>query len=154
VAYVAFITNPITAGQCSFFTRAPSGDRQFANLFSAFKSGRYMQTVKACFMKDLVIFLWTLLFWIPGIVKFYQYRLVPYIISDDPSLKYDQALFLSRRMTDGEKWRMFVLDLSFIGWFLLGTLAFGIGILFVVPYFEATWAQLYLRLRTKAQAAV
>lgn len=144
-----FLTNPIQVGKCSFFARAPYGDRQFGNLFSSFKNGRYMSIVKTMFMTYLYIFLWSLLFWIPGIVKSYQYRMVPYIISDDPSLTPSQAMDLSRRMTDGEKGSMFVLDLSFIGWYLLGCIALGIGVLFVNPYAEATWAQLYFILRMK-----
>lgn len=145
----AFVCNPVIAGQKSFFIRAPYGDRRFGNLFSAFKSGRYMPTVKTMFVTNLVIMLWSFLFIIPGIVKSYQYRMVAYLISEDPSLSPRQAMDLSRHMTDGEKWKMFVLDLSFIGWSMLGAIAFGIGILFVTPYVEATWAQLYFALKPK-----
>ena len=109
-----------------------------------------MNVVKTMFMKNLFVFLWSLLLIIPGIVKAYQYRFVPYIISEDPSLTPNQAMTLSRYMTDGEKGAMFVLDLSLIGWYLLGALACGIGVLFVNPYAEAAWAQLYLTLRVKA----
>jgi len=145
-----FVSNPIETGKCGFFIRAPYGDRKFENLFFAFKKGRYIAIVKAMFMRNLYIFLWSLLFIIPGIIKAYQYRMVPYILSEDPTLSPNQAMDLSRRMTDGEKAAMFVLDLSFIGWYILGALACGVGVLFVNPYAEATWAQLYYLLRGKA----
>ncbi len=149
LGFTFFISNPVIVGKSSFFIRAPYGDRKFSNLFSSFSNGRYMPIVKTMFMMNLYIFLWSLLFIIPGIIKSYEYRMVPYIISDDPSLTPAQAIDLSRRMTQGEKWRMFVLDLSFIGWYLLGTLALLIGVLFVTPYYEATIAQLYFALRPK-----
>ena len=80
--------------------------------------------------------------------------MVPYILSETPDLDYKAALSLSKSMTDGEKWKMFVLDLSFIGWYILGALALFIGVLFVNPYVEATWAQFYLAMRTKNNGEV
>jgi uncharacterized membrane protein len=94
--------------------------------------------------------LWFLLLIIPGIVKYYAYRMVPYILADNPEINYKRALELSTRMTKGEKFDIFVLDLSFIGWYLLGTLAFVVGILFVMPYQNATEAELYIILRQNA----
>ena len=149
LAFSIFVANPIEAGKCSFFFRASQGERQFTNLFSSFKSGGYISIVKAMFFRNLFIFLWSLLFIIPGIIKAYQYRMVAYIISEDPSLSPNRAMERSRTMTDGEKWAMFVLDLSFLGWYLLGLLACGVGVLFVRPYVEATWAQLYVLLKAK-----
>jgi uncharacterized membrane protein len=65
-------------------------------------------------------------------------------------MHYKRALELSTRMTDGEKFSIFVLDLSFIGWYLLGMLAFLVGVLFVMPYQNATEAELYIILRENA----
>lgn len=149
IAITIFLASPVLVGEKSFFIRAPYGDRNFSNLFSSFTGDRYMPIVKTMFITNLTIGLWSLLFIIPGIVKAYQYRFVAYLISDDPSLSPQQAMSLSRRMTDGEKFRMFVLDLSFIGWGILAVIAFGIGMFFLMPYVEATWAQLYFVLRTK-----
>ena len=80
----------------------------------------------------------------------YSYRMVPYILADNPNFGADNAITLSRKMMDGNKFALFVLELSFLGWFLLGLLAFGVGILFVSPYVYATEAQLYLVLRDTA----
>lgn len=95
-------------------------------------------------------FLWYLLLIIPGIVKSYAYRMVPYILADNPNIGYERAVELSMKMTDGHKFNIWVLDLSFIGWYLLGILALFIGILFVMPYVNATNAELYLVLRQNA----
>ena len=149
LAFTFFIINPIVTGQHNFFISAANGNREFAHLFSAFKSGRYISIVKVMFFRDLFIFLWSLLLVIPGIIKYYQYRMVPYILNEDPSLSYKEVLQLSRQMTDGEKWNIFVLDLSFLGWYLLGLMACFIGVLFVSPYYHATFAQLYFRLKEK-----
>jgi uncharacterized membrane protein len=151
-AAAIFISFPLLVGLKYFFIRTPYDDTEFGNLFSSFQSGRYLSTVKTMFFMNLYVFLWSLLFVIPGVIKSYQYRMVPYIIAENPSLSTEQALDLSRRMTDGEKWDMFVLDFSFIGWYMLASLTFGIGFMFLLPYTEATQAQLYLALKSKVMA--
>lgn len=74
----------------------------------------------------------------------------PYILAENPNIGVKRAIELSNKMTDGHKFEMFILDLSFIGWCLLGVLACGIGIIFVFPYQNATNAKLYLVLRNNA----
>lgn len=76
--------------------------------------------------------------------------MVPFLLAENSSIPPSRAIEMSIQMTDGHKWRMFVLDLSFIGWFLLGALPIGIGILFVLPYYDTTQAQLYVALRAIA----
>ena len=76
-------------------------------------------------------------------MKGYQYRYVPYLLAEDPSLAPNEALSKSKQMTMGHKLDIFVLDLSFILWNLLGLLTFGISAYFVAPYTEATNARLY-----------
>ncbi len=87
---------------------------------------------------------------LPGIYKSYQYFMVPYILSDNPHIPGYRARTISRMMTDGEKLNIFLLDLSFLGWYLLGTLCLGVGVFFVNPYYEATKAELYIYLRDRA----
>ena len=87
---------------------------------------------------------------IPSIIKSYSYRLTPWILGDNPQIGYKEALKLSMRMTSGHKFDMFVLDLSFIGWFLLGLILCGVGIFFVFPYYTAVQAELYATLRYQA----
>jgi uncharacterized membrane protein len=150
LALLAFVTNPVLVGKSRYFVQGElSSEWSFLHLFSVFKKGQYLSVVKTMILRDLFVGLWSLVFIIPGIIKGYSWRMVPYILAENPEMPYKEALELSARMTDGEKFDMFVLDLSFIGWYLLGVLACGIGVLFVNPYFEATWAQLYFVLRQK-----
>ncbi|RSK25830.1 DUF975 family protein [Bacillus sp. HMF5848] len=141
---------PLEVGGMRYFVRASKKEANLGNLVFAFNKNHYISIVKAMLYKAVLVFLWFLLLIIPGIIKAYAYSLVPYILSDNPNIGYKQAVALSNKMTKGEKMDIFVLDLSFLGWFILGALAFGVGILFVLPYYNATKAELYLVLRQKA----
>ena len=92
-----------------------------------------------------------LLFIIPGIIKSYEYTCVPYILAEHPEMDYREVLDRSVAMTDGHKFDIFVLALSFIGWNLLGTLLFGIGTLFVIPYIQLTNGEMYAFLRSRIE---
>lgn len=133
----------LEVGRARFFLRGFKEDVNVGNLFSTFNSREYFGIFKTQFLKNFYNLLWTLLLIIPGIVKSYEYRMVPYILSQEPNLPSNEAITRSRNMTEGHKMDMFVLDLSFIGWYLLGSLLIGIGVLFVNPYKEATMARLY-----------
>ncbi len=82
--------------------------------------------------------------------KVLSYSMTAYILTDNPVIGYERALKLSIAMTNGHKWKIFVLYLSFIGWGLLALLTFGIGFLFLAPYVSATEAELYVKLRDSA----
>lgn len=103
-------------------------------------------------LKNLFLLLWSLLFVIPGVIKFYSYSMVYYIQTEHPEYDWKQTINESRRMMDGHKFRLFSLDLSFLGWLILGALCFGIGTFFVLPYMQAARANFYLDL--KAQPVV
>ena len=152
VLFSVFVSNPVTVGKCRYFMESRVGNAPFSSLFSAFGDPAYRNVVKVMFMKNLFIFLWSLLCVIPGIYKAYQYRMVDYLMAENPYMTYQRALELSRQMTDGEKFNIFILELSFFGWLFLGALACGIGVFFVNPYIEATFAELYAALRAKAFA--
>jgi hypothetical protein len=143
LAYAALVANPLKVGMARYFTRTPQGERLASNLLWTFKSGYYANIVITMLFTSLIIWLGMLCFVIPGIVLSYVLRMVPYILAQEPWLTPSQVLRKSADMTRGDKWSIFVLDLSFLGWHLLGTLFFGIGGLFVSPYVEATFAQLY-----------
>ena len=137
------VGNIIEVGKIRFFLKGFKGDAEIASLFSAFNSEEYFGILKTQFLRGLYNFLWSLLLIIPGIIKSYEYKMVPYILSEEPNIPSDEAIRMSRFMTDGHKWSMFVLDLSFLGWYLLGVLLLGLGSFFVLPYEEATYAKLY-----------
>lgn len=146
----AFVAGPVVVGKNRYFMEHRAFDSKFERIFWAFRSGRYMNVVKIMFWRDVKVFLWSLLFMIPGIIKSYEYCMVPYILAENPQLSSERAFELSRLMTKGEKWKIFVLDLSFIGWYLLGAICCCVGGVFVNPYYEATHAELYQVMREKA----
>ena len=96
---------------------------------------------------QIYIMLWTLLFYIPGIVKSYSYAMTPYILLDKPELSATDAITESRKMMNGHKMELFILDLSFIGWILLSLLTCGILFLYVAPYMQAARAEFYRTLK-------
>jgi uncharacterized membrane protein len=116
----------------------------------AFRGRNYSDILLTMLLKDIQNFLWFLLFIIPGIIKAYAYRMVPFILAENPGIGCKRAIEISNKMTYGHKFDMFILDLSFIGWYLLGVLALGVGVFFVMPYQNATLAELYLVLRQNA----
>lgn len=150
IGYSIFVANPLMVGKSRFFLEHRMRRSTVGTVFWPFMRKGYLNVVKTTFLQGLFVFLWSLLLIIPGIIKAYQYILVPYILAENSDIEWQRALELSRKMTDGCKFDIFVLMLSFIGWYLLGMLALGIGTLFVIPYPEATMAELYATLRGKA----
>lgn len=146
-----FVGNVVAVGLCRFFMEGREHPVSFSALFSAFRVN-YGNVVKTQLLTNLSVFLWSLLFVVPGIIKSYQYCMVPYLLSENPHMDAARAKELSRWMTDGEKMDIFVLELSFIGWSLLCALTCGLGYLFLAPYIQATFAELYEALREKALA--
>lgn len=142
-----FICNPIEVGCKRFYVRNLNESAQIGNVGFAFDNN-YKNITKTMFFRDLYTILWTFLFIIPGIVKSYEYQMIPYLLAENPQMSREQAFAESKRMMSGQKWRAFVLDLSFIGWNILSAITLGIlGIFYVQPYMDATHAALYEALR-------
>ena len=91
--------------------------------------------------------LWTLLLIVPGIIKAYSYSMTPYILVDNPELSVREAIRKSQQMMVGQKFNLFYLQLSFIGWFFLACFTGGIGFLWLVPYYQTAQAAFYQNLR-------
>ncbi|WP_282942203.1 DUF975 family protein [Paenibacillus sp. RC67] len=150
IAFRIWVSNPLEVGIRKYFTQSSREDVNMNYMGYGFSKGNYVAIVKAMLWRMFLNFLWYLLLIIPGIVKYYAYSMTPYLLADQPHIGTKRAVELSNRMTNGYKWRMFVLDLSFLGWYILGTIALFIGVLFVMPYVNATQAELYLELREQA----
>ncbi|WP_160685430.1 DUF975 family protein [Clostridium sp. C2-6-12] len=145
-----FLGYPLEVGGRKYFVQSAQYKDNKKCFRFGFDGPNYGGIIKTMLLKDVYLFLWTLLLIIPGIVKGYSYSMVPYILADNPNIGVKKAIALSNEMTMGHKFDMFVLDLSFIGWYLLGVIALVIGVLFVFPYENATKAELYLVLRESA----
>ena len=113
--------------------------------------GSLFDGLQQCFVNSIVVFLlqgiftflWGLLFVIPGIIKGYSYAMAPYILADNPGMDALEVIDTSRNMMKGNKWQLFCLDLSFIGWHILCILSMGIGYLWLSPYIACARAHFY-----------
>lgn len=96
---------------------------------------------------------WMLLLIIPGIVAAYRYAMAPYLMAEHPDMSATEAVEQSKRMMAGNKWRLFCLHFSFIGWFLLSALTGGIGMIFLTPYVSSAVTAFYLDLTGRLPAS-
>ena len=146
-----FVGNLFEVGGCRFYEENSEHKTRIAWIIDGFRNGAYLRNVVTIFLRDLYTLLWMLCLIIPGIVKSYEYKMIPYILAENPRISRKRAFEISKNMMDGEKWNAFVLDLSFIGWNLLSTITFGIvGVLYVNPYVNTTWAEFYKVMRENA----
>ncbi|MGF0065721.1 DUF975 family protein [Lachnospiraceae bacterium SGI.085] len=146
-AITAFLLNPLELGCKRFFLRNLNMKAEVKEVCFSFDHS-YMNIVKTLFFRDLYTFLWSLLFIIPGIIKAYEYQMIPYLLAEQPDMPKEQAFAMSRQMMKGQKWKAFVLDLSFLGWSILSMFTLGIlGLFYVNPYKYSTKAALYETLR-------
>ncbi|MGN0667166.1 MAG: DUF975 family protein [Huintestinicola sp.] len=152
IAFGFFVSSPIIVGQNRFYLDARAGTPEIGRLFYQFRAGRYMDTVKTMVIYNIKIALWTMLLIVPGIIKAYEYLLVPYILAENPQIDRKRVFEISKRTMDGEKMNFFLLQLSFFGWGLLAALTRGIGSIFLAPYIQATNAEFYSCMREKALA--
>lgn len=150
LCWAFFIALPLSVGRNRYFMESRQGPSPMSTATSIFHTP-YLNVVKVSALVRLKILLGSILV-IPGIYWSFCYRQVDYLLAENPYLPAGRAMELSRQMMDGEKWNAFVLDLSFFGWLLLCVLTLGIGNLFLEPYLQATYAELYAALRSKALA--
>lgn len=147
VVFVIFSTvaliNPFSVGVYKYSLNAVRGEGNVSDLGNGFDVS-YKRNVKVMFFYDIYIILWMILFIIPGIIKVYEYKMVPYLLADNPEMNKAEIFKTSKAMMKGNKWRAFVLDLSFILWNFLSCITFGlVEIFWVEPYKLLTNAALY-----------
>ncbi len=142
------VLGPLEYGMAYIFLKQARDGQpvQMGDMFRGFQDD-FGGTLLIGLMTGLFTFLWSLLFFIPGIVKAYSYSMVYYIKVDHPDYDWKMCIDESRRMMNGHKWEKFVLDLSFIGWILVGSLCLGVGTLWVTPYMTAAEANFYESIR-------
>ena len=147
IIYNIFILNPLNVGKARYFLENREEPSSMEALLFTFRQKDYFNIVAIMFMCNLFIFLWTLLFIVPGIIKSIEYSQIAYILAENPGLNSHRVFQMTREMTMGNKWDIFVLYLSFIGWMILSSFTCGIVGVAVMPYMEATYAELYITLR-------
>lgn len=138
-----FVVYPAAMGLTKTFLNVTYGDQpQVATLIDGFKIN-YINNVLLYVLIGIFTFLWTLLFIIPGIIASYSYTMAPYILLEHPGLSAKEAITYSKQMMKGHKFELFVLQLSFILWALLGIVTFGIAYIYVGPYITLTTTDFY-----------
>lgn len=149
-----FIFIPLKCGGIRYFLKSRKNQPvEIKEIAENLKDKTYLNIAKVNFFKGLYTFLWSLLFLIPGIIKSYEYAAVNYILAVRPDIDKDEALRLSKILMDGNKWDLFVLRLSFIGWDVLSGLTMGVLFyLYVNPYKQATYVEFFSDLRLQALA--
>lgn len=153
VAYLftVVIADPLIVGGKRFFIKArKKKNTKIGTIIEVFKNGNWFNVVIIMFLRNIYNALWYLTI-IGGIIKTYEYRMIPYILAENPKIKRKKAFELSKQMMKGNKWKTFILDISFFGWYLLSVLTLGLlSILWVNPYNTATITELYMTLRKQA----
>ena len=143
--------NPIEVGERRVFLESINYKKtKFSTIIYpfAFRKKRYRSTIQTMFLVRAYQFLWNITI-IGGAIKHYSYMMVPYIVAENPHIDSKDAIKISRFMMHGNKWRTFLLDLTFIGWEILNVVTLGIAGLYYSPYYIATFTALYSSLRAK-----
>jgi uncharacterized membrane protein len=146
VIVYAFLDCPFLVGYNGFFVQNTKTKPELKEIFSGFKNS-YKSNVKIMFLVFIKTVLWSLLFVIPGIIKIFEYAMIPYILAENPGISTKDAFALTKKMMRGNKFRLFKLNLSFIGRYILSFFTFGIGTLFLLPYLEAAKAEFYQEIK-------
>lgn len=138
-----FVSNPLGTGVHNAFRKLLHNDADvFGNSFNiGFED--YTHKVATTLLRNVYTFLWSLLLFVPGIVKAYSYAMTDYILIDNPDLDADSTIHRSRELMKGHKWDLFCLDLSFIGWAFICLLTAGIGFFWLAPYMKTARAAFY-----------
>ena len=139
------IGGPVMLGYNRFKLHRLDGEEaKFSDLFSCFD--RFLDGLWMRIRTILQVFLWSLLFVIPGIVASYRYAMVPYLMADHPDMTVAQAFDRSKAMMNGHKGELFLLHLSFIGWLLLSAITLGLAGLVISPYMQFAEGAFYRNL--------
>ena len=142
-----FIANPILIGESRAFLESKNYKKtKIKKLTFAFKRGRYLSVVKAMLTMRIYKMLWNFTI-VGGIIKNYSYKMVTYILAENPNIDRKDAIKISREMMNGNKFQTVKLDLSFVGLWILQYITFGIFGIYVAPYYKATYTELYILLR-------
>lgn len=142
---VFIIGGAIELGLCAFHTRLNLGQKPpFSALFERFDI--FLKALGLRLFMGLFMFLWSLLLVVPGIIAWYRYSMAPYLMAEYPEMGIREAVNRSKELMQGNKGRLFCLNLSFIGWALLSILTLGILSLWITPYVQTARAAFYLEL--------
>ena len=148
MAISLFIGNAADVGLAHYFILNTDSKPSFADAFYGFKV-KYLRNIGTLLLVGIKLALWSLLLVVPGIIKSFEYAIIPYILADDPEISSKEAFRKAKEMMMGNKWRLFKLNLSFFGWFVLCVVTCGLGTPFLLPYVSAANAEFYAELKNQ-----
>ncbi|MFE4354131.1 DUF975 family protein [Peribacillus butanolivorans] len=136
---------PLTIATTWFYLNiVRDGNPGIPEVFAIYKDGKTsFKIIGASILQGIFIFLWSLLFIIPGIIKSLSYSQLFFLLKDHPQLTVLEAFSESKKRMKGLKWKYFLMHLSFIGWGILCIFTLGIGLLWLAPYAGTTMAAFY-----------
>ena len=141
-----FACNPLLVGISFSFLKGNAQEPEPKDFLKVFRT-RYLRTVKNMLLVFLKILCWSLVLVVPGIVRLFQYALVPFVLAEHPEMDDEDACEASKVLMQGNKWRFCKLMLSFFCWLCLAACTLGVGILFLWPYLHGAWTQFYLAVK-------
>jgi len=146
------IAGPVWYGTSNYFNKLVRKENpQFEDFFKGFNA--FGKSVAVYLLMVLKLIGWTLLLYVPGLIKSFAYSMTLFIRIDYPELSANECIKLSNEMMKGYKWRLFCLCFSFIGWILLSILTLGIGYLWLMPYMAAAQAAFYQNVKQNYEAS-
>lgn len=150
LVYIILIAEPLrVAGRKYFIEARKEENTSMGVMKEIFKKGNWKNVTIIMLVKNIYNILWFLTI-IGGIIKLYEYRMIPYILADNPKIERKEAFRLSKEMMKNNKWRTFIVDVSFMLWHILSLFTLGfLNILYVNPYRAATVTELYITLKNK-----
>lgn len=148
ILFKFFVLNVINVGEARFFLENKNHKKtKFTRIFSNFRKGKYLNTVKVMFFKNLYLLLWYFTI-IGGIIKSYSYKMVNYIVAENPNINVKDAIKLSENMMKGYKFKFFLLELSYIPHQIINILSFGLyGVFYLDIYIRTIETEIYYFLR-------
>ena len=151
LAFTILVADPLIVGGKKYFLQARKGNNtKIGVMREVFQKKNWSNIVIIMFLRNIYNALWYFTI-VGGIIKTYEYRMIPYILADNSEINRKEAFKLSKQMMKGNKWKTFILDMSFFGWNFLSVLTFGLlSILYVNPYNAATIVELYMVLKKQA----
>lgn len=151
-AFTVIIADPLIVSGKRYFLKARNEKTaKIGEMKEIFRKGSWINVAITMLLRNIYNFLWYFTI-IGGIIKMYEYRMIPYILAENPKANRKEVFKLSKQMMKGNKWKTFLLDVSFFGWNILSMITLGLlNILYVNPYKATTNAELYVELRNIAK---
>lgn len=152
LAFTVLVADPLIVGGKKYFLEArEKSNIKMGIIGEVFQKEHWLNVSIIMFLKNIYNALWYVTI-IGGVIKTYEYRMIPYILAENPKINRKEAFEISKQMMKGNKWKTFILDMSFFGWNFLSVLTFGLlSILYINPYNAATIAELYVTLKENSK---